>query len=44
MVEPAHASQNYKGALTRFPSFYRSHLGRVLPQSVVDPILCFAKT
>jgi hypothetical protein len=38
MVEPAHPRQSYKGALTRFPSLYRPDLGRVLPQSIVDPI------
>ena len=38
MVEPAHPRQSYKGAMTRFPSLYRPHLGRVLPQSIVDPI------
>jgi len=38
MVEPAHPRQSYKGAMTRFPSLYRPDLGRVLPQSIVDPI------
>ena len=38
MVESAHPRQSYKGALTRFPSLYQPHLGRVLPQSIVDPI------
>ena len=37
MVEPAHPRQSYKGVMTRFPSLYRPHLGRVLPQSIVDP-------
>ena len=38
MVEPTHPRQSYKGAMTRFPSLYRPHLGRVLPQSIVNPI------
>ena len=38
MVEPSHARQSDKSALTRFPSLFRPHLGRVLPQSIVDPI------
>ena len=38
MVEPTHPRQSYKRAMTRFPSLYRPRLGRVLPQSIVDPI------
>ena len=38
MVEPTHPRQCYKSAVTHFPSLYRPRLGRVLPQSIVDPI------
>jgi hypothetical protein len=34
MVEPAHPRQSYKCD----PSLHRPHLGRVLSQSIVDPI------
>jgi hypothetical protein len=38
MVEPTHPRQSYQCAMTRFPSLYGPHLGRVLPQSIMDPI------
>ena len=38
MVQSTHAGQGCNSAITCFPSLHQPHLGRVLPQSIVDPI------